>query len=318
MKRGVFILLSLLLLSATTFAAESKICTMEYNPQCWKDGVTYANPCMAWTAAIEKAGECESKSKGQSCSREYKPVCWVDWNTYGSSCHAWKVEIAHIWPCLAENGPKACTNENSPVCWMDGKTYTNLCMAWNVEVSYNWECMAKTGSGICTREYNPQCWVNWTTYANLCMAWKTKIAYAWECTNKTKKSCTREYNPVCWVDGKTYSNLCMAGENEIAYIWQCDKVKNLSANNKSFLEFIKSSLEENYAKVVDKSLANYKIKTMKFKEARKELIKTLFVDELERRVNTILVQYPQDKPLPKNANTLYLVYKAVSLAVQEK
>lgn len=40
---------------------EPKICTMDYNPVCWSDGITYWNKCMAWDVKVSYKGECVSQ-----------------------------------------------------------------------------------------------------------------------------------------------------------------------------------------------------------------------------------------------------------------
>lgn len=66
-------------LSLNTFTkAEERACTMQYDPVCGVDGVTYGNSCMANDTEIAYKGECDtSKNTTKPCTREYMPVCGI-------------------------------------------------------------------------------------------------------------------------------------------------------------------------------------------------------------------------------------------------
>lgn len=65
----------------------AQICTMDYNPVCGNDGLTYGNGCGACAAKVDSyiKGECTAtkptekttctEPRRQACTREYNPTC---------------------------------------------------------------------------------------------------------------------------------------------------------------------------------------------------------------------------------------------------
>jgi len=65
-------------------------CTREYRPFCGKNGVNYANRCLANAACQQDAtdGPCCTPDSGIVCTAEYAPVCGKDGKTYSNRCRA--------------------------------------------------------------------------------------------------------------------------------------------------------------------------------------------------------------------------------------
>ena len=82
MKKVLLLILPVLFtmsFSSANALESTKACTMDYNPVCGIDGVTYGNACMADKVKISYKGECELGNPAnkviKACTREYMPVC---------------------------------------------------------------------------------------------------------------------------------------------------------------------------------------------------------------------------------------------------
>ena len=80
------------------------MCTREYMPMCGKDGVTYANRCLARAACQADAtpGPCCTPNPNGMCTMEYMPVCGKNGVTYGNRCaarNACQLEGSTEGPC---------------------------------------------------------------------------------------------------------------------------------------------------------------------------------------------------------------------------
>lgn len=75
-------------LSLNTFTkAEERACTMQYDPVCGVNGITYGNSCMANDIKIAYKGECKEKISGPSQIKFY-----INITKYGKDLFGDKLE----------------------------------------------------------------------------------------------------------------------------------------------------------------------------------------------------------------------------------
>jgi hypothetical protein len=174
------------------------VCTLELNPVCGCDNVTYDNACYAQAVGVSilDMGPCEEAVpcvNGSDC-------------TEGEYCHYPAGECGGVGSCTTL--PEACTLLQNPVCGCDNVTYDNACEASasgasilsmgvcesDETVGAAGECMDDDdcpGSGRYCQYRDGAC-----GGLGVCV--------------ETPQLCTLELRQVCGCDGRTYANRCAA------------------------------------------------------------------------------------------------------------
>jgi hypothetical protein len=200
--------LSLLLLVAVANGEIcNQACTLNYEPVCGSNAVTYSNICdleaeaclKKTTILIQHMGECVNVAEARdagcnvACTMQWSPVCGSNTKTYGNLCQLeadaclrkTSISITHVGECVDVAAAReigcnvACTMEYAPVCGTNIQSYGNLCQLeadaclkrTNIRVQHNGECVSdrETSCNVaCTMEFVPVCGTNAVTYGNLC------------------------------------------------------------------------------------------------------------------------------------------------------
>lgn len=193
-----------------------QVCTLEFNPVCGCDGMTYGNMCQAASAgtSVASQGECSDTSTEGNCGGIAGLSC-ADGQFCNFPPEAQCGAADQLGHC--EQIPQACTREFRPVCGCDGVNYDNPCIAASVGVSIVSEgqcegsqegnCGGIAGLACADGEFcnfPPEAQCGAADQLGFCAAIQT--------------DCARDNQPVCGCDGMTYQSPCHAAAASVSIV----------------------------------------------------------------------------------------------------
>jgi len=188
------------------------LCTLEFNPVCGTNSITYGNECEAMCEGVEV--ECEGECPCPSnclCTSEFNPVCGANGVNYGNQCEAMceGVEVLCDGECPC-NGNCLCTREFQPVCGDDGHEYPNMCVA-----ACNGAKVQCKRSCPCEQNFEESAiraprLVNDGVDSLEMVQLDNGISDKFEPVTGSTCNCPSVRSPVCGINQRTYSNRCKA------------------------------------------------------------------------------------------------------------
>lgn len=90
----------------------------------------------------------------------------------------------------------------------------------------------------------------------------------------------------------------------------------VSDNDRNFLEHLRKNVQESHQEKVDSLLFKIESKTGRMHPTLANKYYDKWVQAIDKKINSILLSYPQDIALPSNVNNQYLVLKLLKLEIE--